>query len=85
MSRKRRKNRPPPRSAWDTQGDLIWKWLLRVAALGAFFYVLIALKGDIPLGFYVLIGGMGGLPHAVSLQQALNRSEAEDEDEEPDS
>jgi hypothetical protein len=66
-------------TGWDAQADLAWKWLLRLSALAAFFYVLIARGGDVPLGVFVLIGGMAGLPNVLSLQQALNKG---DEDEE---
>lgn len=81
MQRKRRTMRPI-RSGWEARGELWWKWLLRMSALGAFFYTLIARDGDVPLGVYVLIGGMAGLPNVLSLQQALNNR---GEDEEPDS
>ena len=64
-----RRRRPAPR---ESQGDLIWKWLLRLTALAAFGYVLVAKDGNVPLGVFVLIGGMAGLPNIWSLQQALN-------------
>jgi uncharacterized membrane protein YuzA (DUF378 family) len=59
-------------TGWDARGDLAWKWLLRLSALGAFFYVLVGLDGNVPLGIYVLIGGMAGLPNVLNLQQMLN-------------
>jgi hypothetical protein len=61
--------------AWDTRGDVIWKWLLRLSALAAFFYVLIARDGNVPMGVYVIIGGFAGLPNILALQQILNRTE----------
>jgi hypothetical protein len=75
MPRKLRKTRS---TGWDARGDLLWKWLLRLSALGAFFYVLIARHGDVPLGVFVLIGGMAGLPNVLSLQQALNSKDDEE-------
>lgn len=68
-------------AGWDARGDLIWKWLLRLAALGAFFYVLIYRAGDVPLGVYVLIGGMAGLPNVLGLQQALTKGDDQEEAE----
>lgn len=65
-------------AGWDARGDLIWKWLLRLTALGAFFYVLIGLHGEVPLGTYVLIGGMAGLPSVLSLQSLLNQKDEEE-------
>jgi hypothetical protein len=65
-------------TGWDARGETAWKWLLRLSALGAFFYVLIAKNGDVPLGVFVLIGGMAGLPNVLSLQQALNSKDDEE-------
>lgn len=70
MPRRRR-----PKRSLDQRADLAWKWLLRLAALVAFFYVLIAKDGDVPLGVYVLIGGMAGLPNIWGLQQMLNQGD----------
>jgi hypothetical protein len=73
-----RRSRKTP--GWDARGDLLWKWLLRLSALGAFFYVLIFRAGDVPLGVYVLIGGMAGLPNVLSLQSALGKGDDEGEE-----
>lgn len=78
MSRRRKTQ------GWDARGDLAWKWLLRLSALAAFFYVLLAMRGEVPLGVYVLIGGMAGLPNIMSLQQALNQKANPPSDEEPE-
>ena len=75
MPRKRRTTRRRPR---PQRAEEAWKWLLRLSALAAFFYVLVAKDGDVPLGVYVLIGGMAGLPNIWGLQQALG---ADDESE----
>lgn len=75
MPLKRRTTRP---LGWDARGDLAWKWLLRLSALAAFFYVLIARAGDVPMGVYVIIAGFAGLPNILSLQRALN-DKGEDE------
>jgi hypothetical protein len=75
MPRRRRMTRM---TGWDARGETAWKWLLRLSALGAFFYVLIAKNGDVPLGVFVLIGGMAGLPNVLSLQQALNSKDDEE-------
>jgi hypothetical protein len=55
---------------------------MAAAPVGAGGVLLRALArgGDVPLGVFVLIGGMAGLPNVLSLQQALN-SKAEDESE----
>lgn len=74
MPRKRRTTR---RQGLDARADLAWKWLLRLSALGAFFYVLIAKDGNVPLGVFVLIGGMAGLPNIWSIQKALGQGESE--------
>jgi hypothetical protein len=70
--------RRPRKTGWDARGELWWKWLLRLSSLGAFFYVLIARDGDVPLGVYVLIGGMAGLPNVLSLQSALGNGDDEE-------
>lgn len=67
----RRTRRPSRRR--ETRGDEIWKWLLRLSALAGFFYVLIAKDGNVPLGVYVLIGGMAGLPNVLGWQQAIGK------------
>lgn len=77
MPRKRRTTRS---KGWDARGDTAWKWLLRLSALGAFFYTLVAKDGDVPLGVYVLIGGMAGLPNIWSLQKTLNGRGEDPED-----
>jgi hypothetical protein len=75
-----RRKRP---TGWDARAETAWKWLLRLSALAAFFYILIFRGGDVPLGVFVLIGGMAGLPNVLSLQQALNKSsESGDEESE---
>jgi hypothetical protein len=74
-----RKLRTTRSTSWEARGDLAWKWLLRMTALGAFFYVLIARNGDVPLGVYVLIGGMAGLPNVLGLQQLLNQGKDDEE------
>jgi hypothetical protein len=56
MALKRRTTRPKG-STWDTRADVAWKWLLRLSSLAAFFYVLIAKNGDVPMGVYLIIGG----------------------------
>lgn len=75
MPRRRRLTR------WEARGEAAWKWTLRLSALGAFFYVLVAHDGNVPLPVYITIGGFAGLPNIWSLQQMLNSSE----DEEPGS
>jgi hypothetical protein len=67
--------RPRKTSGWDARAETVWKWLLRLSALAAFFYVLIFRAGDVPLGVYVLIGGMAGLPNVLSLQNSLMKSD----------
>jgi hypothetical protein len=59
----------------DQRAEALWKWLLRLAGLAAFVYVLIAKDGDVPLGVFVLIGGLIGLPNVISAQQLLNRKD----------
>lgn len=78
MPPKRRATRRPR----PQRGEEVWKWLLRLSALGAFFYVLAAKDGDVPLGVYVLIGGMAGLPNVLGWQQAIGPGSS-NEDEEP--
>lgn len=65
-------------AGWDARGDLIWKWLLRLSALVAFFYVLVAKDGNVPIGVYLIIGGFAGLPNILSLQRALNEKGEEE-------
>lgn len=59
--------------SFDQRAEVAWKWLLRLAGLTAFLYVLLFKGGDVPLGVFVLIGGLIGLPNVVSLQQVLNK------------
>jgi hypothetical protein len=61
--------------SFEQRAETAWKWLLRLAGLGAFLYVLIFRGGDVPLGIFVLIGGLIGLPNVISLQQMLNRED----------
>lgn len=50
---------------WDQRAETLWKWILRGAGVLAFAYVLIVMKGDVPLGAWVIIGGLIGLPNAL--------------------
>jgi hypothetical protein len=64
----------PSRTA---RGETAWKWLLRAVGVAAFLYVLIVKDGDVPMGAYVLIAGLIGLPSVVGLQQAINKGSSE--------
>jgi hypothetical protein len=61
-------------------GELAWKWILRLAGIAAFVYILVARAGDVPVGTYVIIGGLIGLPNVISLQSALNQRATRDPD-----
>jgi hypothetical protein len=55
--------------------EVLWKWMLRLAGLGAFAYVLIHHKGEVPVGVYVIIGGLIGLPNVITWQNMLNQGQ----------
>lgn len=56
----------------DERAETAWKWALR--GLGVFgFIVLVAFWRDAPVAFYVLLGGLLGLPNVISYQLALSR------------
>lgn len=57
----------------EQRAEALWKWVLRLAGIAAFAYVLIAKDGNVPLGVFVLIGGLIGLPNVITAQQLLNR------------
>lgn len=65
----------------DRNAEKLWKWILRLSGLAAFFYILFARDGDVPAAVFVIIGGLIGLPNVISLQQALNRKTLEESEE----
>lgn len=55
----------------QARAELLWKWTLRFVGVLAFSYVLVVRDGDIPLGAWVIIGGLIGLPNALPLGQVI--------------
>jgi hypothetical protein len=72
---KRRRESDRRTSPPDAKLELVWKWVLRLAGMAAFVYILLNKGGQAPVAVYVLIGGLIGLPNVVSWQQVLNGRE----------
>jgi hypothetical protein len=62
---------PSPKS-FDQRAEVLWKWALRLVGIAAFAYILISKGGNVPLGVFVIVGGLIGLPNIISAQQLLN-------------
>jgi hypothetical protein len=60
---------------FEQKAERLWKWALRLVGLLAFAFVLVVKDGDVALGAYVIIGGLIGLPHVLSLRDLLNSKE----------
>lgn len=56
----------------DERAERAWKWLLRGLGVVGFAFLLITDR-DAPVAFYVLLGGLLGLPNIISYQMALNK------------
>lgn len=56
----------------DESAETFWKWLLRALGVIGFGFLLVT-DPDAPVAFYVLLGGLLGLPNVIQYQLALNR------------
>ena len=59
----------------DARSELIWKWVLRALGVAGFTYLIVS-DANAPVAFYVLLGGLLGLPNVIQYQLALNRESA---------
>lgn len=55
----------------DERAEKVWKWTLRGLGIVAFIYVLVGMKGEVPLPAWVVIGGLIGLPNALPLSSVI--------------
>jgi hypothetical protein len=62
---------PESSRSLDQRAERAWKWMLRGMGLAAFGYVLVVMHGNVPLGAWILIGGLIGLPNALPLEQVV--------------